>query len=87
VPLSQALELVLLLARTEPAKFRRAALRFHGRFVREHRVDDPQEAQAVLALLAMLDGPQAAAAARALAQLLHERRMGQAAEHLIRWAG
>jgi hypothetical protein len=31
VPLSQALELVLLLARYDPEKFQRAALRWHAR--------------------------------------------------------
>jgi hypothetical protein len=87
VPLSQALELVLLLARQDPAKASRASLRWHARYVREHRVDDPLEAQAVLVLLTMLTGPSAAPAARALAQLLQARRFGQAAEALVRWAG
>jgi hypothetical protein len=43
-------------------------------------------AQAVLVLLAMLTGPSAEPAARALAQLLQARRFGQAAEALGRWA-
>jgi hypothetical protein len=62
-------------------------LRWHGRFCGEHRLVDALEAQAVLVLLAMLTGPSAKPAARALAQLLQARRFGQAAETLIRWAG
>lgn len=86
VPLSQALEFVLLLARQDPARFQPAALRWHGRYVREHRVVDALEAQAVLVLLTMLTGPSAKPAAQALAQLLQARRFGQAAEALVRWA-
>lgn len=44
VSLSDALELCLLLVRKEPAKYPRAALRWHGRYCREHRVSDPAEA-------------------------------------------
>jgi hypothetical protein len=40
-----------------------------------------------LGLLFMLGGPNAAPAARALAQLLQARRFQQAAETLMRWAG
>jgi hypothetical protein len=87
VALSDALEIVLLLARNDPSRFQRAALRWHARYCQELRVQDPCEAQATLALLFMLAGPSAAAAARALAELAHARRFGQAAEALIRWSG
>jgi hypothetical protein len=87
VALSDALELVLLLARKDPARFQRAALRWHARYCNELRVYDPVEAQVTLGLLVMLGGPSAGPAARALAELLQARRFGQAAETLMRWAG
>ena len=87
VALSDALELVLLLARKDAARFQRAALRWHARYCQELRVHESCEAQATLALLFMLGGPSSASAARALAELLHARQFGQAAEALIRWAG
>ena len=85
VALSDALELVLLLARKDSGQFRRAVLRWHARYCHELRVHDPCEAQATLALLFMLAGPSATAAAQALAALLEARTFGQAAEILTRW--
>ena len=54
------------LAREDRPKLQRAALRWHARYVREHRVNDPLEAQAALVLLTMLTGPSAKPAAEAL---------------------
>jgi hypothetical protein len=87
VGLDVALEILLLLARKEPARYERAALRWHSRYVHEHRVEDCREAEAVLVLLGMLTGPSAGPAARALAQFLHGRGVAQATTALIRWAG
>jgi len=86
VALSDALELVLLLARKDSGQFRRAVLRWHARYCHELRVYEPCEAQATLALLFMLAGPSATPAAQALAALLEARTFGRATELLMRWA-
>jgi hypothetical protein len=86
VGLADALELALLLARErDEGRFRRAALRWHGRYCHELRLYEPCEAQATLALLFMLAGPSATPAAQALAALLEARTFGRAAEILMRW--
>jgi len=51
--LAEALELVVLYAEAEPAKFERAALRWHTRFVTEAS-PSPLDAQIALAALADL---------------------------------
>ena len=66
VGLAEALELCLLIADKEPQRFGRAAVRWHGRFCREAQVD-LEEAQAVLAALALLAGERKRNAAFALA--------------------
>ncbi len=86
VGLADALELLLLLRDSDPSRFERAALRWHGRFCSEVSDVTLAEAQAVLALLTALRGPRASVAARALAELLDRRSLLQAAEVLIRWA-
>jgi hypothetical protein len=53
----------------DEGRFRRAALRWHGRYCRDTPDVDPAEAQAVLALLTMLGGSRKEQAACALAQL------------------
>jgi hypothetical protein len=54
VGLAEALEICLLIREKEPARYTRAALRWHGRYCRE--VDGTfEEAQAVLAALALLE--------------------------------
>ena len=70
----------------EPKRFDRAALRWHGRYCREVADVTLEEGQAVLALLAMLRGERAPAAARALADLFDRRLLLQASEALVRWA-
>jgi hypothetical protein len=54
VGLTEALELTLLLADGELAKYERAALRWHVRFVYESKNVDIRESQAVLVLLAAI---------------------------------
>jgi hypothetical protein len=85
VGLDDALELLLLLLDSEPARFERAALRWHGRYWREVGEVGLAEAQAVLACLAALRGTRPAPAAHALADLFHRRNLGRAAEALNRW--
>jgi hypothetical protein len=86
VGLADALELCLLVRDTEPKRFERAALRWHGRYCREVTEVTLDEAQAVLALLAALRSQRAPPAARALADLFDRRLLGQASEALVRWA-
>jgi len=87
VPLTEALELLLLLRDRDPARYTRAVLRWHGRFCREVPGITPSEAGAVLALLAALeDDSTAGHAARALAELLDGRELDQPARILIQWA-
>jgi hypothetical protein len=84
VGLVEALELTLLLAGAEPAKFERAARRRHARFVREVPKVDLRESQAVLALLAAI--PVNRLAAEALAELVVTGRGPEpVAEALVRW--
>lgn len=86
VGLADALELILLLRDKEPARFPRAALRFHARFVAEVRTMGLGEAAAVLGLLAAMDGERGAMAARALAELCDRRDLHPLARVLFRWA-
>jgi len=86
LPLSDALELLLLIARKEPDRYGRAALRWHARYVRQIRDVTPGEAQAILALLLLLNGQRGRAAAKALAMLLEGPSARQAPTLLLRWA-
>jgi hypothetical protein len=85
VALAEALELTLLLADKEPAKYDRAAIRWHVRFLEETKNVDLREGLAVLALLAAI--PANRLAATALAELLSRRRSCERiAEALVAWA-
>jgi hypothetical protein len=83
--LTDSLELLLLLCEHDPARFRRGALRWHGRYCREMDVD-LEEGQAVLATLAALAGGRRRNAALALAELLSRRGLERACEILVAWA-
>jgi hypothetical protein len=85
VSLPDGLELVLLLV-DEPAKFRRAALRWHARYCGDLPDVGFEEAQAVLACLAGLSGRRPNAAASALAELVNRRGLERASQVLFRWA-
>jgi hypothetical protein len=82
----EALELCLLLRDKAPERYPRAALRWHGRLCREVDVS-LEEAQAVLAALALLAGERKRNAALALAELLSRRGLERPCEALVAWAG
>jgi hypothetical protein len=85
VGLREALELVLLLAEEDDLRrFERAALRWHSRYCQQARDVTQAEAQAVLALLAMLAGPRRVQAWCSLAQLCDRAGMLPVAEMLLR---
>ena len=85
VGVAEALELTLLLADGEDAKYERAALRWHARFAYETKHVDIRESVAVLALLTAIPANRLAAAA--LAELFSRRRsLERCAEALVRWA-
>ena len=86
VALTDALELVLLLRDRDPARYARAALRWHGRLCREVPGLTLNEAAAVLALLGAMGEENERAAALALAELLRGFELDQPARILIRWA-
>jgi hypothetical protein len=85
VGLSEALELCLLLTE-QPARFERAALRWHGRYCRETRDVTFDEGVAVLVLLGAMRGPRAKLAASALADLLSRRGLERPCEVLVSWS-
>jgi hypothetical protein len=85
VGLAEALELCLLLRDKEPARYTRAALRWHARYCREVDVTF-EEAQAVLAALALLASDRKRNAAFALADLLSRRGLEGPCETLVDWA-
>jgi hypothetical protein len=85
VGLADALELTLLLADREPAKYERAALRWHARSCGRSRKVEMRESQAVLSLLALV--PVSRLAAAALAEVLARRRgLERVCEVLVAWA-
>jgi hypothetical protein len=85
VGLNEALELCLLLRDKQPARYERAALRWHGRLCREIDVG-LEEAQAVLAALVLLAGERKQNAAFALAELLSRRGLERPCETHVAWA-
>ena len=85
IGLTEALELCLLLREKAPDRYRRAALRWHGRFCREVDVS-LEEAQAVLAALVLLAGERKRNAAFALAELLSRRGLERPCKILVAWA-
>jgi hypothetical protein len=82
---NEALELCLLLRDKAPERYLRAALRWHGRLCREVDVSF-EEAQAMLAALAVMAGDRKGNAAYALADLLSRRGLERPCETLVAWA-
>jgi hypothetical protein len=85
VGLAEALELCLLLRDKDPERYPRAALRWHARLCREVDVS-LEEAQAILAALALMAGGRKSNAAFALADLLSRRGLERPCETLVAWA-
>jgi hypothetical protein len=85
VRLAEARELCLLLRDKSPERYRRAALRWHGRLCRDVDVS-LEEAQAVLAALVLLADERKSKAAFALADLLSRRGLERSCETLVAWA-
>ena len=83
--LADALALCLILRDREPAKYGRAAVRWHARFCRETRNVELADAQLVLALLDALAGQEAVVAASALAGIAERRGQREVAAALRRW--
>jgi hypothetical protein len=86
VPLPEALELCLLLLDAEPARYDRAAARWHARACLELRAVGVDEAGLMLAALTALRGPEANAGAAALAAACRARSLPAAAIAVERWA-
>jgi hypothetical protein len=86
VSLLDALELCLLLRDRAPAKYSRAAVRWHSRLAREVPGVTIENSQAVLAALGAIGGENDRSAARALAEVLNGHGFERAGEALIRWA-
>jgi hypothetical protein len=86
VGLADALELTLIYLDKEPARYERAALRWHARLCKDaHLTLD--EAAASLGLLAALRGHRGHDAARSLADLIgNSRTLLPVAEVLVRWS-
>jgi hypothetical protein len=78
VALAEALELTLLLADKEPAKYDRAAIRWHVRFLEETKNVDLREGLALLALLAAIPANRLAATARPSSSAGDDRANGSA---------
>jgi hypothetical protein len=85
VGLVEALELVLLVCDRAPEKYDRAALRWSVRYARATQGVTLGDAQALLALLAVLP-ERREQAAHALSDLLYRRGLERACEALNAWA-
>ncbi len=87
VGLIEALELCLLIAEKEPARYERAALRWHARYCAEAGHVAGDQAQAVLSLLLLIPGRRGSESAAALAHLVSQGQVQQqAGEVLLRWS-
>jgi hypothetical protein len=85
IELGDALALTLVLTRDAPARFDRAAARWHGRFCVERRDLGGDEAELVLAALRALPGRAGAIAAHALADFFELLGRHDLAEMLAAW--
>lgn len=86
VPLTDALDLLLLLRERDADRYPRAALRWHARLCRDVPGLSLADAAAVLALLSAMGEVNERGAARALAELLRGLELDQPARILEEWA-
>jgi hypothetical protein len=82
--LDDALAVCLAFLPSDPQRFDRAVVRWHGRYCVELR-PSTDEAQLVLAAMRALDGPTRAAAAAALLGLFERRGLRHARRQLSAW--
>ena len=85
--LADALALTLLYRDQDPARFERAAVRWHGRFCLEARNVAVEDAQLAWAALLALRGPRPESGARALVGLFDGLVMTQEARVVEDWLG
>ena len=85
VSLDDALALCLLLAESDPARFERAAVRWHARLCREASAVTIDESALALSALNALPGRGGDAAAQALASLCQAHGLDRAVLRLEEW--
>ena len=85
VPLADALALCLLLVRSDPARYERAALRWHARLCREVPGLSIDEAALGLSALRALPGPAAEAAGHTIGLICERHRIADAARWIDEW--
>ena len=85
VPLADALALCLLLARSDRARYEKAALRWHARLCREIAGLSIDEAALSLCALRALPGPAAEAAGHALGVICERHGMRDATRRVEEW--
>jgi hypothetical protein len=85
ISLADALSICLVLLRAEPARYGRAAVRFHARLVQDVARVELEDAQIALAALQGLRGPDPAAAGAALAELFAVLELVDLQQRLDAW--
>lgn len=85
VPLADALALCLLLARSDPARYEKAALRWHARLCREVAGLSIDEAALSLSALRAMPGPAAEAAGHAISLICDRHGMRDASRRMEEW--
>ena len=76
----------LVYAQHDSDRFDRAIVRWHARFCLEARGMEPGTAQLALSAALALRRPEAPAAARGLAEICAQHRLGRVTDLLRRWA-
>src|SRR4051795_6414802 len=85
VSLADALSICLVLLRAEPARYGRAAARFHARLVQDVARVELEDAQISLAALQGLRGPNPVGAGAALAELFAALELVELQQRLETW--
>jgi hypothetical protein len=85
ISLADALSICLVLLGSEPARYGRAAVRFHARLVLDVPRVELEDAQLVLAALQGLRGPDPAGAGAAFAELCAALGLADVRERLDVW--
>jgi hypothetical protein len=85
VSLADALSICLVLLRAEPARYGRAAARFHARLVQDVARVELEDAQISLAALQGLRGPDPVGAGAVLAELFAALELVELQQRLETW--